>query len=414
MRAAEVGYDTAAEDRLLEASGWEDDGYRLFEVSTPAGSSGRGLFGPMGESSSLFSPGRPGDDLGGLDERFQLPAGGLANHDLYRRACLSCEGAELVVLLGEGTFHQHHGGAATSRRFTWDEMHDDYVAIRGETTAARAPPLYVGRVPAGDLPLRRALGPPGDRPPGRTANQVAVTLTATMPVPGPGGAVTRRTSSCAATASATLMLAGCGDDDGGEDTEEVATPARSRSRRCRSPSQGCRPWPTPTRPRPATRQIEVQPSEQAEMTTGGSRAPAPTSPSTPSLGSRSRLVGRGRRRSGATSRSSSWPRATRRAWRALDAFDPDSGLTHQASAARGRRSATSACGCSTIAGVTLDTRRVEEGCEDEALEQVASGELDAVLLFSGGVTVPDGAEVVEIDEDPTSSFDFSIVLHGPG
>jgi hypothetical protein len=145
MQAAEAGYDQAAEDQLLADSGWEDDGYRLFEISTPAGSWGRGLFGPAGESSSLFCPRSIWDELGGLDERFALPGGGLVNHDLYRRAC-TLDGVELIVLLGEGTFHQFHGGAATSRRHTWDEMHADYEAIEG--TAHRPPdnqPLYVGR-----------------------------------------------------------------------------------------------------------------------------------------------------------------------------------------------------------------------------------------------------------------------------
>ncbi|MET1073821.1 MAG: glycosyltransferase [Umezawaea sp.] len=147
MRAAEVGYDQAAEDELLAGSGWEDDGYRLFEISTPAGSSRRGLFGPMGESSSLFCPREIWDELGGLDERFELAGGGLVNHDVYRRAC-ELPSVELIVLLGEGTFHQHHGGAATSRRVTWDEMHDDYRAIAGRDHAPPdRSPLYVGRLP---------------------------------------------------------------------------------------------------------------------------------------------------------------------------------------------------------------------------------------------------------------------------
>ena len=152
MRAAEVGYDQAAEDALLADSGWETDGYRLFDCSTLAGSSGRGLFGPMGESNSLFTLPAIWAELGGLDERFALPAGGLANHDLYRRAC-SLDRVELIVLLGEGTFHQYHGGAATSRRFTWEQMHADYEAIRGEPY--RPPtnaPLYVGRVAPPVLP----------------------------------------------------------------------------------------------------------------------------------------------------------------------------------------------------------------------------------------------------------------------
>jgi glycosyltransferase involved in cell wall biosynthesis len=147
MRAAETGYDQAAEDALLAASGWEDDGDRLFAVSTLAGSSGRGFFGPMGESNSLFLRRETWAELGGLDEAFALPGGGLANHDLYRRAC-GLDGAELVVLLGEGTFHQFHGGAATSRRHSWDEMHDDYQRIRGEPHRPPANrPLFLGRVP---------------------------------------------------------------------------------------------------------------------------------------------------------------------------------------------------------------------------------------------------------------------------
>lgn len=147
MRADEVGYNQEAEDKLLAGSGWVADGYRLFSIGTPAGSSGRGLFGPMGESSSLFAPREIWDELGGLDERFALPAGGLANHDLYRRAC-SLDRVELVALLGEATFHQYHGGAATSRRFTWDEMHQDYEDIRGTPyVPPENSPLYLGRVP---------------------------------------------------------------------------------------------------------------------------------------------------------------------------------------------------------------------------------------------------------------------------
>jgi hypothetical protein len=153
MQAAEAGYDQAAEDRLLGDSGWEDDGYRLFEISTLAGSWGRGLFGPAGESSSLFCPRPIWDELGGLDERFSLPGGGLVNHDVYRRACAR-KGIELIVLLGEGTFHQFHGGAATSRRHSWEEMQADYQAITGVPHQPPAnPPLYLGSSRPALLPL---------------------------------------------------------------------------------------------------------------------------------------------------------------------------------------------------------------------------------------------------------------------
>jgi hypothetical protein len=142
-----VGHDQAAEDELLAGSGWERDGYELFAISALAASSGRGWFGPMGESSSLFMRRSLWDELGGLDERFALPGGGLANHDLYRRAC-EAEGVQLVVLPGEGTFHQVHGGAATSRRFGWDEMHADYIGIRGHPYKPPGnQPIFFGMIP---------------------------------------------------------------------------------------------------------------------------------------------------------------------------------------------------------------------------------------------------------------------------
>jgi hypothetical protein len=156
MRAQSAGYDQAAEDALLDAAGWEADGYELFSIATPAGSSGRGLFGAMGESSSLFLTRDLWDELGGLEERFALPGGGLVNHDLYRRAC-GLPGANLVVLLGEGTFHQLHGGAATSGQVSREQMWADYEAIRGEP---HRPPaneaVYVGSVPPQYLPYLRA------------------------------------------------------------------------------------------------------------------------------------------------------------------------------------------------------------------------------------------------------------------
>jgi len=152
MDASNSGYDQTAEDQLLAASGWEHDGYRLFSISTLAASSARGWFAPMGESNALFMAKSMWAELGGFDERFALPGGGLSNHDLYRRAC-ELDGAQLVVLLGEGTFHQIHGGAATSGRVGWDEMHDEYVKLRGR---AYQPPtndrLYVGSVPDEALP----------------------------------------------------------------------------------------------------------------------------------------------------------------------------------------------------------------------------------------------------------------------
>jgi len=101
MKASEAGYDQTAEGQLLDTVAWRDDGYQLFAMSCFAGSSWRGIFGPMGESSSLFLASSIWHELGGLDEAFDLPGGGLVNHDLYHRAWLdwrpraSPSGAEL-------------------------------------------------------------------------------------------------------------------------------------------------------------------------------------------------------------------------------------------------------------------------------------------------------------------------------
>ena len=151
MAATEVGYDQAVEDRLLAECDWEEDGYRLFARSTLAGSSGRGWFGPLGESNALFLTRETWEALGGLDEGFALPGGGLVNHDLLRRAC-ELPGSQLVILLGEGTFHQIHSGASTSGRITRDEAGIEYERLRGRPYAPPTDdPLYVGRVPASAL-----------------------------------------------------------------------------------------------------------------------------------------------------------------------------------------------------------------------------------------------------------------------
>ena len=165
--APDAGYDQAAEDALLARSGWEEDGYRLFAISTLAGSSGRGWFGPLGESNALFMPADVWAELGGLDEAFELPGGGLVNHDLLRRA-FELADSELIVLLGEGTFHQIHGGAATSGLYTREQAGAEYERLRGRQYEPPAGPrLYAGAIPPQALPhlehsVRWAINATGD------------------------------------------------------------------------------------------------------------------------------------------------------------------------------------------------------------------------------------------------------------
>jgi glycosyltransferase involved in cell wall biosynthesis len=152
MRADEVGYDQTSEDRLLAEADWENDGYRLFNISTLAGSSRRGWFGALDESNALFMNGSMWRELDGLDERFELPGGGAVNHDLYRRACTLTD-SRLVVLLGEGTFHQIHGGALTSRSYPRQWALSEYEDLTGEPLEIPPfDPLYLGTAPPETLP----------------------------------------------------------------------------------------------------------------------------------------------------------------------------------------------------------------------------------------------------------------------
>lgn len=171
-RSIRAGYGPAREDELLASVDWSQNGYRLFEISCFAGSSQGGWFLPIAETNSLFLTAAHWRELGGYDPRFQLPGGGLANLDMWRRACLSPD-SRVILLLGEGTFHQVHGGVATNaEQDPWSRFEAEYRQIRGEPwQTPRVPTCYLGEVPAAALPklawsLHRALeeGSRGSQP----------------------------------------------------------------------------------------------------------------------------------------------------------------------------------------------------------------------------------------------------------
>ena len=149
------GYCQGVEDRLLDTIDWNRDGYELFRIASLGGSSAGGWFRPLSESNCLTVRRASWDRLGGLDERFVAPGGGLVNLDLYRRACTTL--GPLVMLLGEGTFHQFHGGVATNvppDRHPWAVFHDEYVSIRGAAYAAPdAQAVLMGTMPRQALPF---------------------------------------------------------------------------------------------------------------------------------------------------------------------------------------------------------------------------------------------------------------------
>ncbi len=156
-RSVTQGYDQRTEDALLDKIGFPDDGYRLFEIAVLAGSCRGGWFLPWAESNAAFIRRDSYLDLGGYDERFDLPGGGLVNLDFYRRAVLRPQ-SELVVLLGEGVFHQIHGGVATnageaSLARKLEQWRAQYRHLRGvDFTIPEKRPVYLGKLKAPVLP----------------------------------------------------------------------------------------------------------------------------------------------------------------------------------------------------------------------------------------------------------------------
>ena len=150
------GYDQEQEDRLLESIDWRRNGYQLFQIASFAGSSKHGWFAPLAESNCVFVTRDTFEALGGFEEAFDGPGGGLVNLDFYRRACDLPE-TELVILLGEGNFHQYHDGATTRHDGpSWGELAAQYRRIRGQDyRKLKVRCDYFGHIPPSVYPSLR-------------------------------------------------------------------------------------------------------------------------------------------------------------------------------------------------------------------------------------------------------------------
>ena len=139
------GYNQQVEDEMLAQSGWESDGYKLFDISVFDESSGPTWFDPVAESNSLFMWRSLWDELGGYTEGFVTPGGGLVNLDTWKRACELPETVP-TLLLGEATFHQVHGGVATNGSLDKvQEFYTEYFSIYGEEFDVPMPDIrFVG------------------------------------------------------------------------------------------------------------------------------------------------------------------------------------------------------------------------------------------------------------------------------
>jgi glycosyltransferase involved in cell wall biosynthesis len=162
------GYDERSEHVLLEKIRWWENGYRLFEIAAPTPQVRAGLSVPAAESNCVFLERDLFERIGGFDERYAQPGGGFVNLDFYARAVGAAE--RVWTVLGEGTFHQVHGGAATG--LSKERLQTALALWRRESEAIRGPmPLIDAAkfVLAGHLPeellrwlCRNSLEPPDE------------------------------------------------------------------------------------------------------------------------------------------------------------------------------------------------------------------------------------------------------------
>jgi glycosyltransferase involved in cell wall biosynthesis len=150
----EQGYDKAVEDQLLQSINWPEDGYRLFEIGTPLRSGPENInwFNRMFESNCLFMRRSLFLEQGGADERFDYPGGGFINLDIFGRA-VDAPGVTAAQLIGEGCFHQLHGGTTTNvsteqRDLSLEKYRKQFKEIRGHgDVITKKTFFYMGHLP---------------------------------------------------------------------------------------------------------------------------------------------------------------------------------------------------------------------------------------------------------------------------
>jgi cephalosporin hydroxylase len=151
--AMDDGYDQAYEDRLFGRIQWPSNGYRLFEIGHFVGE--RDWLDGVWESNCMFVRRTQLEQVGGFEERFTVPGGGYANLELYERLGSSPD-VTVCSILGEGSFHQVHGGTTTNeaeaeeRRRRVFGYASEYAQLRGRAFKGPGKPIhFVGRITNG-------------------------------------------------------------------------------------------------------------------------------------------------------------------------------------------------------------------------------------------------------------------------
>ncbi len=143
------GYDSEEEQKLLAQIRWPEDGYRLWEIAARTPQTRNGYSARTAESNCIFLAREVFDVIGGLDERVTSAGGGWVNLDFFARAVMAT--GPVFTLLGEGTFHQVHGGAATGLSKTELAAASKNWRAESEALGQKVGPVY-DYILAGHLP----------------------------------------------------------------------------------------------------------------------------------------------------------------------------------------------------------------------------------------------------------------------
>jgi len=143
------GYNQLVEDELINNIDWKKDGYSLFSISCLAGSAKDGYFSQLNETNCFTISKKRYLQLGGYNEAFTSPGGGLCNLDIFNRLN-TCTGLTSIMLLGEASFHQFHGGIITNTPRTespWKKMAEEYARIYHKKYELEyVKPIYYGEI----------------------------------------------------------------------------------------------------------------------------------------------------------------------------------------------------------------------------------------------------------------------------
>ena len=142
------GYDEAAQDTLLESVDWRADGYELLRISCWCSANAKGYMQPMSESNCYFAPRANLEKIGFADTSFTHEGGGALNLHMFRALGLMPD-STYIVLMGEASCHQYHGGVTSNK--TREEVQDKFIQQlkslwQDQYKALTREPLFFGSI----------------------------------------------------------------------------------------------------------------------------------------------------------------------------------------------------------------------------------------------------------------------------